>query len=337
MYHRPHRDDFDRALDRLAADYWQIVDSERFASDIGTGGLLNPPSDLAAHFGPDGTQRADITLRYRGGVTPMLQSTLARAGLVASVPARRPDENDDVPDTDDAKWAAKYEATRQRLLAAENGTLAPEDGTVVCLATDSPSDLLRITRAFDRLAEHGYFAAPALWPTPSGCWEIVFTQTADAHPKAVFWDTQSHDAFDARGDLVDELFVRWSGDPALIAELLADTGLEVTTPENETTAFVLRPVGLITPTDKVDLILEAPGERQLQVIRVLREFIPTLPLTEAKARLRKTPTPLLRNVTAGTAEKATERLEAAGATVTVTRTDTDRPPRPSGDPDEAHP
>ncbi|SOD63047.1 Ribosomal protein L7/L12 C-terminal domain-containing protein [Streptomyces zhaozhouensis] len=332
MYHRPHRDDFDRALARLAAGYWQIVDSERFASDIGTGGLLNPPSDLAAHFGPDGTQRADITLRYRGGVIPMLQSTLAREGLVACVPARRPEE-DDVPDTDDAKWAAKYEATRHRLLAAENGTLAPEEGSVVCLATDSPSDLLRITQAFDRLAEHGYFAAPALWPTPSGCWEIVFAQTSDAHPRAVFWDTQSHDAFDARGDLVDELFVRWSGDRTLIADLLTDTGLEVTTPEHETIAFVLRPVGLITPSDKVDLILETAGERQLQVIKVLRELAPGLPVTEAKTQVRNTPTPILRNVTTWTAENATQRLRAAGATTTVKRFDAELPP---GDVDQAH-
>ncbi|MGW0436385.1 ribosomal protein L7/L12 [Micromonospora sp. NPDC003197] len=317
----PHREDFDRALDRLGTEGWQVVDAERFESDTEASGLVSPPSDLADYFGPSGAMVKDVILRWRGCVPSMLQSTFAREGLVVSVPGQGPENYDYLLDMDKDELARESEASMEAFLAAAHGTSKPEEGAITCLATDRSSDLCRVTEAFNRLVEQGYIAEPALWVTTSGCWQRVYDQTEDEQSlKAVFWNTQNHeDCFDHRGDLVGELFVHWAGSPELIAEILADTGLTVKAPRSEKTTFILQPIDLISPTGAVDVVLESAGDNHIQVIKAVRQVDSGLGIMDAKKLVENAPKPILKKVGKWVAEAAKEKLEAAGAKVTIKR------------------
>ncbi|MEU6078369.1 ribosomal protein L7/L12 [Micromonospora sp. NPDC047074] len=321
MSRHRHREDFDRALDRLGAEGWQVVDAERFESDTESSGLLSPPSGLAEHFGPNGVLAEDVILRWRGCVPSMIQSAFAREGLVVSVPGQGAENYDALLDMDKDELSREYEASLKALLAAVHGTNKPEEGAVTCLATGRSSDLCRITEAFDRLVEHGYIAEPALWPTTSGCWEHVHNQTKDGQSrKAVFWNTQSHeDCFDHRGDLVGELHVHWAGNRDLIAEILADTGLAVKVPKNEGTTFLLHPIASIASTDMVDVVLESAGDNHIQVIKVARQVVSDLGIVEARKLVQNAPKPIMEKVAKWVAKAAKEKLEAAGAKITLKR------------------
>ncbi|MEV0615285.1 SUKH-4 family immunity protein [Nonomuraea sp. NPDC050404] len=238
---------FDQALARLEEDGWHLADAHRFNSDTATSGLLHHPADLDAYFTPDGTLVKDVTLAWRGGLPSRLQSVFAREGLVISVPGQAADQDDDYDELlglDAEELKRRADEAMERLYAAVHNPGLPPEGTVTCLATDHPSDLCRIVRAFDRLsALHGYVAEPDLWPTASGGWQEAYDATEAGEPvRAVFWTTQQHtSSFDARGDLVAELALQWAGDPSAIAQELTTTGLEVVTPEDQGTAFLLRP------------------------------------------------------------------------------------------------
>lgn len=65
-----------------------------------------------------------------------------------------------------------------------------------------------------------------------------------------------------------------------------------------------------------DVILEAAGDKKIQVIKVVRELT-SLGLGEAKAVVDGAPKAVLEGASKEAAEKAKEALEAAGATVTV--------------------
>ena len=65
-----------------------------------------------------------------------------------------------------------------------------------------------------------------------------------------------------------------------------------------------------------DVILEAAGEKKIQVIKEVRALT-SLGLGEAKAVVDGAPKAVLEAVNKETAEKAKAQLEAAGATVTV--------------------
>jgi large subunit ribosomal protein L7/L12 len=67
-------------------------------------------------------------------------------------------------------------------------------------------------------------------------------------------------------------------------------------------------------SDEVDLILEAAGEKKIQVIKEVRSLT-SLGLKEAKDLVEAAPKPVLEKVNKETADKAREALEAAGATV----------------------
>ncbi|MFI0446732.1 SUKH-4 family immunity protein [Actinomadura sp. 6N118] len=240
---RSQSDAFDRALDRLIDEGWQLVEPGRFAEEVETSGLLCPPADFSDAFSSDGALIGDVALSWRGGLTSSIQSAFAREGLVVSVPGQGQDDVDMLEDMDEEERARYYDATMEALLAAAHGPYKPEEGTVTCLATEAASDLCRIVKAFDRLAAQGYYAEPALWPTTSGCWEQVHARTESGQsPKTVFWNTQSHDSdFNARGDLIEDLHVHWAGDRDLIAEALAETGLKVRVPGDDGTTFILSP------------------------------------------------------------------------------------------------
>ena len=76
------------------------------------------------------------------------------------------------------------------------------------------------------------------------------------------------------------------------------------------------------PADEVeeqtafDVVLEAAGEKKIQVIKEVRALT-SLGLKEAKDLVDGAPKPLLEKVNKETADKAKAALEGAGATVTV--------------------
>ena len=68
--------------------------------------------------------------------------------------------------------------------------------------------------------------------------------------------------------------------------------------------------------DEFDVILEAAGDKKIQVIKEVRSLT-SLGLKEAKDLVDGAPKPLLERVNKEAAEKAKAALEGAGATVTV--------------------
>ena len=68
--------------------------------------------------------------------------------------------------------------------------------------------------------------------------------------------------------------------------------------------------------DEFDVVLEAAGEKKIQVIKEVRALT-SLGLKEAKDLVEAAPKAVLEKVAKDAAEKAKETLEAAGATVTL--------------------
>jgi large subunit ribosomal protein L7/L12 len=68
--------------------------------------------------------------------------------------------------------------------------------------------------------------------------------------------------------------------------------------------------------DSFDVILEAAGDKKIQVIKTVRELT-SLGLGEAKAVVDGAPKAVLEGATKEAAEKAKAALEEAGATVTL--------------------
>jgi len=69
-------------------------------------------------------------------------------------------------------------------------------------------------------------------------------------------------------------------------------------------------------SDEVDVILEAAGDKKIQVIKEVRTLT-SLGLKEAKDLVEAAPKAVLEKVTKEQADKAREALEGAGAKVTV--------------------
>ncbi len=72
----------------------------------------------------------------------------------------------------------------------------------------------------------------------------------------------------------------------------------------------------VAEQDEFDVILEAAGEKKIQVIKEVRT-ITSLGLKEAKDLVDGAPKAVLEKATKEAAEKAKTALQAAGATVTV--------------------
>jgi large subunit ribosomal protein L7/L12 len=70
------------------------------------------------------------------------------------------------------------------------------------------------------------------------------------------------------------------------------------------------------PKDEFDVILEAAGDKKIQVIKEVRALT-NLGLKEAKDLVESTPKPVVEKANKETADKAKAALEAAGATVTL--------------------
>ena len=69
--------------------------------------------------------------------------------------------------------------------------------------------------------------------------------------------------------------------------------------------------------DEFDVVLEGAGEKKIQVIKVVREIVSGLGLKEAKDLVESAPKAILEKVAKEAADAAKEKLEAAGAKVSV--------------------
>ncbi|WP_280414282.1 50S ribosomal protein L7/L12 [Nocardia carnea] len=69
--------------------------------------------------------------------------------------------------------------------------------------------------------------------------------------------------------------------------------------------------------DEFDVILESAGDKKIQVIKVVREIVSGLGLKEAKDLVEGAPKPILEKVAKEAADAAKEKLEGAGAKVSV--------------------
>jgi large subunit ribosomal protein L7/L12 len=69
--------------------------------------------------------------------------------------------------------------------------------------------------------------------------------------------------------------------------------------------------------DEFDVVLEAAGEKKIQVIKAVRELVSGLGLKEAKDLVESAPKAILEKIAKDAAAAAKEKLEAAGATVSV--------------------
>jgi large subunit ribosomal protein L7/L12 len=74
--------------------------------------------------------------------------------------------------------------------------------------------------------------------------------------------------------------------------------------------------GAAADQDEFDVVLEAAGDKKIQVIKEVRTLT-SLGLKEAKDLVEGAPKPVLEKANKETADKAKEALEAAGATVTI--------------------
>ena len=69
--------------------------------------------------------------------------------------------------------------------------------------------------------------------------------------------------------------------------------------------------------DEFDVVLEGAGDKKIQVIKVVREVVSGLGLKEAKELVESAPKALLEKVDKEAAEAAKEKLEAAGAKISI--------------------
>jgi large subunit ribosomal protein L7/L12 len=69
--------------------------------------------------------------------------------------------------------------------------------------------------------------------------------------------------------------------------------------------------------DEFDGVLEGAGDKKIQVIKVVREVVSGLGLKEAKDLVESAPKAILEKVDKASADAAKEKLEAAGAKISI--------------------
>ncbi|GAY10212.1 50S ribosomal protein L7/L12 [Pseudonocardia sp. N23] len=69
--------------------------------------------------------------------------------------------------------------------------------------------------------------------------------------------------------------------------------------------------------DEFNVVLDAAGDKKIQVIKVVRELVSGLGLKEAKDLVESAPKPILEGVAKDAAEAAKTKLEEAGAKVSL--------------------
>lgn len=104
-------------------------------------------------------------------------------------------------------------------------------------------------------------------------------------------------------DLTDYLKDTYGIEPAAGGAVMMAAPADAAEPEEEQTEF--------------DVIVKAPGDSKLKVIKIVRAARSDLGLKEAKALVDSAPAKVLEGVSKEDAEKWQKDLEEAGATVTV--------------------
>jgi len=107
-------------------------------------------------------------------------------------------------------------------------------------------------------------------------------------------------------ELVKELQEQWGVTAAVAAAPAVGGGggaVEAAAPVEEQTEF--------------SVIIKEAGAQKIQVIKAVREVVPSLGLKEAKDVVDAAPKAVLENATKEDAQKAKEKLEAAGAVVEI--------------------
>ena len=74
---------------------------------------------------------------------------------------------------------------------------------------------------------------------------------------------------------------------------------------------------VVEEKDEFTVVLDAAGEKKIQVIKVVREVVSGLGLKEAKDLVESAPKPILESVPKEQADVAKAKLEEAGAKVTL--------------------
>jgi len=77
------------------------------------------------------------------------------------------------------------------------------------------------------------------------------------------------------------------------------------------------PPEVVEEKDEFNVVLEAAGEKKIQVIKVVRELVSGLGLKEAKDLVESAPKPILEGVPKEAAEAAQAKLQEAGAKVSL--------------------
>lgn len=77
------------------------------------------------------------------------------------------------------------------------------------------------------------------------------------------------------------------------------------------------PAAAAEEKDEFDVVIEAVGDKKIQVIKVVREIVSGLGLKEAKDLVEAAPKAVLEGASKDDAEAAKTKLEEAGATVTL--------------------
>jgi large subunit ribosomal protein L7/L12 len=78
------------------------------------------------------------------------------------------------------------------------------------------------------------------------------------------------------------------------------------------------PAEVAEEKDEFNVVLEAAGDKKIQVIKVVRELVSGLGLKEAKDLVESAPKPILEGVAKEAAEAAQTKLQDAGAKVSLT-------------------
>ena len=77
------------------------------------------------------------------------------------------------------------------------------------------------------------------------------------------------------------------------------------------------PAEVAEEKDEFNVVLEAAGDKKIQVIKVVRELVSGLGLKEAKDLVESAPKPILEAVAKDAADAAKAKLEEAGAKVSL--------------------
>ena len=93
-------------------------------------------------------------------------------------------------------------------------------------------------------------------------------------------------------------------------------GVTAAAPVSVAAAGAAAPADVVEEQDEFDVVLEAAGEKKIQVIKEVRALT-SLGLKEAKDLVDGAPKAVLEKVDKAAADKAKDQLEAAGATVTL--------------------